>query len=204
MFYDVMKNPAALIATGASRYGTRGVGVIRDGDRVWLASTEGHAMILVDAAYDAPDLVALEGAKDTPVLDPEALATAKGNIRKKSGSRVPLELSAGAVAAVNKSGSKVSFPFMEAGFPCVLECLPKGIQGTKVTLGIDTDLLVKLAKGLGETKLELTLDVDADGCVRLPVVCRPVVGLRESAEDASFGIIMPVAADGEKKKKKKK
>lgn len=197
--YDVMKNPAALIDTGTSRYCVHGVGVIRDGDRVWLASTEGHAMILVDAAYYAQDLVALED-KDTPVLDPEALATAKGSVRKKFGSRVPLELSAGAVVAVNKSGSKVSFPFVEARFPRVLECVPKGVRGTKVTLSIDTGLLLKLAKGLGETKLKLTLDVDADGCVRLPVVCRPVVGLRQSAEDASFGIIMPVDAGWGKKK----
>ena len=199
MFYDALKNPAALIAANPGRYGVRGVGIVRDGDRVWLASTEGHAMILVDASYDATDLAALEEEKGAPVLDPGVLETAKGAIRKKKGARVSLSLANGSCTTVHKSGSPVSFQNMEARFPCVLDCVPQKIEGTKVTLGIDVDLLHKLANGLGESRLELTLDVDADGVVRMPAVCRPIVQLRESAEDASFGVIMPVAADKKKK-----
>lgn len=193
MRFDKLKDPTLLAARVASRYAAQGVAIVEQGERTFLAATDGRCLTLVRAyPEDGDDTSSAVG--NGRVYPVAAFAAARKAAKRKADASLTLN---GAAFVNGADGSHAEFPKLDGAFPDVWAVVPKG-EPVGV-LRIDAELLARVQKALGASAVEIRVHaMEANGREvdpSLPLTIVPVYIDGAGEEDGSRGFLMPVKGD---------
>ena len=179
MRYPKTARPEACVSKEVARYSPNGVGVVEHGGNVYLAATDGRCATMIRAYPETGD----QGYVGQVYPAAAFVAARKATHRKDEESALRLNGS----AVVATGDATTDFPRLDARFPEVFACVPKG-NATRIT--INAELLAKMQEAFGSGAV--TLDI-GDECT--PILVRPVVvekGGYVPTADGSQGVLMPI------------
>lgn len=189
MRFDKRRDPAAVATKEGGRHAVNGVAIVRQGDRTFLAATDGRCLTLVRAFEQEGD----DGASGGGVYPPAAIAAARKAARRATDAQLTLNGAAYVVA----DGVRSEFAKVDSPFPDV-----DGIAPTAPPIGIlrlDAELLARIQRALGATAVEIRVHAmaadgrEVDPSVPLSIVPVSLGGAAE--DDGSRGYLMPVRGD---------
>lgn len=164
----------------SSRYSLHGVAAIAQGDRTFLAATDGHCLTLVRAYPE-------EGDRGyVGMVYPSAAFTSARKATPKKVEETTLRLNGSAV--VKAGDATTEYAKIDGTFPDVFACFPKGAPVARIT--INAELLAKMQAAFGSDGV--TLDI-YDECE--PVLVRPVELVKGGYSPfscGSQGVLMPI------------
>lgn len=191
-----------------SRFAIRGAQLVnRKGRRPYLVATDGRMLAVVPAGTDKC------AADGTAIIPTDALKLAS-KVKRKGASPFPFTVADGDATVYDaKTGAKTAFRTLEGSFPPWEQVVPNppeeparqdDADGPEprpftVTVGINAEALLRLAKSLGSStgavKLILTLPASGN-VVKKTIAVVPGAADSNDAAGASFGVIMPITANG--------
>jgi hypothetical protein len=183
MRFDKAKDPAAAAARNVhalNRYAVEGFGVVEHKGRRYLASTDGHMLLLIVGECDGDDTL-LEG-RAYPAAAVKAARKAAPKGRAMEWAKVHLNEGATVTAP---DGTCTTFPLLDRRFPTVEGIVPTGKPKGLATF--DAELLVALQRGLGAKAITVEYHGDDVPARILPVFDDGTV------HDDSFGVVMPLS-----------
>lgn len=188
MRFDKRKDPAVAAAKECSRYAVHGVAVVTEGDRTFLAATDGRCLTLVRAHGEEGD-DAVAGS----IYPVAAIAAARKAARRQAEATLTLNGS----AFVQADGVRTEFAKIDARFPDVHGIVP---QAPPVgILRLNAELLAKIQRALGAQAVEIQAHAMAENGREvdpaLPLTIVPIYQSGDGEEDGSRGYLMPVRGD---------
>ena len=187
MRFDKLKDPAACAAKDTSRYAVQGVAIVENGDRTFLAATDGRCLTLVRAHTE-------DGDDASGAIYPVAAFAAA---RKAAKRKTEASLALNGAAYVQADGVRTELARIDGTFPDALGIVPKA--ATVGVLRIDAELLARIQKALGASAVEIRVHaMEANGCevdCSVPITVVPIQLGSTGEDDGSRGYLMPVRGD---------
>jgi hypothetical protein len=190
MRFDKNKDPAACAAKNASRYAVQGVAIVEQGDRTFLAATDGRCLTMVRAYAEDGDDASSATGRIYPVA---AFAAARKAAKRKADASLTLN----GAAFVQADGVRTEFARIDGTFPDALGIVPK--TPAVGVLRIDAELLARIQKAMGAGAVEIRVHaMEANGCevdCSVPITVVPLYFAGNGSDDGSRGYLMPVRGD---------